>query len=319
MQQPRTQGLDSASGAIPRSTGALIALAWIAPLGLSGAAFLATLVSAPAELRADGEIASDLDGDGLSNILEGGLASSPDLVDTDGDGWNDAEELARHSLATIQGSIPGDCTDSVGVQASIVQSKLNITAAVFLASTPFNASALELGFYAGGRWVPLPTAVYASSMTLTTVPTFEPGQTLIVVNAVLPMFPLTRTGAMSIFAKLRVNGTVVSAASVDLKLRQQIPMQVLTPSQVSPLAQAQLGGGLLYRPLGGAQIPASWTSGEICFQRLESVGSHGAVVTQEVTSANCITGWDGYCDSGSCAASVGTTVDLVDPAALIGG
>ncbi|MBK8180952.1 MAG: hypothetical protein IPK67_19080 [Planctomycetes bacterium] len=49
------------------------------------------------------------------------------------------------------------------------------------------------------------------------------------------------------------------------------------------------------------------------------MGTHGAVVTQEVTSAACISGWDGHCDAASCGSSVGTTVDLVDPSALVGG
>jgi hypothetical protein len=297
-------------------------LAWIAPLSLGGLAFLAVVGGPEHELRADGasgDSPNDPDGDGLCNLLESGLGISPDLVDTDGDGWNDAEEIARHSLPHIFSSVPTNNTASLGLTAWMNQSLLHVSAAVYLREVPLASSALEFGLYAGGRWMPLTTAHYGSSLSLTTVPTNTPGQTLLVVSAVLPKFPMTRTGAMSIFAKLRVNGTVIAASAIDLVLRQQVPMLVMTPSQVSPLAQTELGTGLLYRPLGGTQIPSTWTSGEICFQRLESVGTHGAVVTQEVTSANCISGWDGYCDGGTCSSSVGTTVDLVDPGALVGG
>ena len=297
----------------------MAAFGWFVPLGLASVAFIASLGGPQEELRADGDSLSDLDGDGLSNTLEAGLSISPDHVDSDGDGWNDAEELARNSLAHVYGSVPGDMDVSVGMEACMIQSKLNVTAAVYLSTAPFSSAALEFGVYAGGRWMPLPVSTYAPSLSFTTVPAREPGHVLVVVNAVLPTFPLNRTGAMSVYAKLRVEGSLVAASAIDLVLRQLVPMQILPPSKVSPLAAQQLGTGLLYRPLGGAQVPSNWTAGEICFQRLESVGTHGAVVTQEVTSATCISGWDGYCDSGSCAASVGSTVDLVDPAALVGG
>jgi hypothetical protein len=102
-------------------------------------------------------------------------------------------------------------------------------------------------------------------------------------------------------------------------MRGNTPMELIDPAQLAPSAFEQLGPGLLHRPLGGTQPPLSWSTGEICFQHIEAVGTHGAVVTQEVTSATCVSGWDGYCDGSSCVSSVGTTVDVVDPSALIGG
>ena len=319
MQQARTQGSCESRQQAARSAGPLAVLGWMVPLGVAVVAFVATLAGPEAPLRANGESTDDTDGDGLNNVLEAGLAISPDLVDSDGDGWNDAEEMARKSLPHVHSSVPESAVASVGMQACMLQAKLNVSAAVYLPSASLSETELEFGVYAAGRWVPLPASSYASSLTFATVPTREPGQALVVVSAILPTFPLNRTGAMSVYARLRVEGSVASAAVLNLVLRQLVPMQILTPAEVSPLAEELLGTGLLYRPLGGSQVPSTWTSGEICFQRLESVGTHGAVVTQEVTSASCISGWDGYCDSGSCSASVGTTVDLVDPSALVGG
>jgi len=44
----------------------------------------------------------------------------------------------------------------------------------------------------------------------------------------------------------------------------------------------------------------------------------GPVIVQEVVDAGCEEGWDAYCDPG-CAATIGTTVETLDPGALIGG
>jgi len=319
MQQSRIQGSCDSKQQRTRKVRAFAVYRWIMPLGLAGVALLASLGGPQEVLRADGEGANDSDGDGLSNTLEVGLTTSPDFVDSDADGWNDAEELARNSLPHVLGSVPADSDVSVGMQACMLGPKLNVTAAVYLHTAPLSEAALEFGIYAGGRWMQLPLSSYAASLSFTTVPTHEPGHSLVVVSAILPVQPLNRTGAMSVYAKLRVAGTVESASVINLVLRQLVPTQVMTPAEVSPIAAELLGTGLLYRPLGGTQVPANWTAGEICFQQLDSVGTHGAVVTQEVTSASCISGWDGYCDSASCPASVGSTVDLVDPAALVGG
>jgi hypothetical protein len=42
------------------------------------------------------------------------------------------------------------------------------------------------------------------------------------------------------------------------------------------------------------------------------------MITQEVVTAECQDGWDGYCPS-NCSSTVGNTYVTVDPVALIGG
>ena len=72
-------------------------------------------------------------------------------------------------------------------------------------------------------------------------------------------------------------------------------------------------------PAGGSgDIPSTWSEGAVCFQRSTPVAVNGAVVTQEVVSAACMEGWEGYCPP-TCSASVGSTFSTVDPIGLIGG
>ncbi|HTF88314.1 MAG TPA: hypothetical protein VK843_07885 [Planctomycetota bacterium] len=264
------------------------------------------------------EVLRDVDGDGLDDVLEAGQYSAADQVDTDVDGWNDAEELARGSLSTAFCSQPNHNSNSIGANAYMRSGKLHVAIAAYIRSGSLENVHVDVGLYSAHMMIQLTPMSYGQHATITTVPTKNPGELLIVTDIIVPMAPLVRTGAMSIFSKMRVENTVCSAAVINLVMHGDIPTALITPAQMSPLAGELLGPGLLHRPLGGT-APASWSSGEVCFQRLESVGTHGAVVTQEVSSAGCISGWDGYCDGGNCASSVGTTVDLVDPAGLIGG
>ncbi|MBK8181252.1 MAG: hypothetical protein IPK67_20710 [Planctomycetes bacterium] len=98
---------------------------------------------------------------------------------------------------------------------------------------------------------------------------------------------------MSTFGQLKI-GNEVLARTRGPDAEERIPTELSSPAEVSPAATEKLGPGLIYRPLGGHAGSGHWTPGEICFQQLSPVGTHGAVVTQEVTSAACISGWDGH-------------------------
>ena len=76
-----------------------------------------------------------------------------------------------------------------------------------------------------------------------------------------------------------------------------------------------------YKPLGGTVTPppSSWSSGQVCSQTMATAGVSGAVVTQEVVSADCSSGWDSYCNGLACLATVGSTIQIIDPVGLIGG
>lgn len=268
----------------------------------------------------DSNLVQDEDGDGLSDQLEAGQNSSTDRVDSDNDGWNDAEELARGTIPTVFSSQPGvEPEADLGIRTYQRGGKLRAAFAIWVRSGTLGDIQLDVGIGLGARIVPLAPSSYLSTMVVNTVPTREGGRLLLVADVAIPNTPMVRFGSMSVIGKLRIGNEVLAADCLNLKLRSGVPTEIITPSQISPLANELLGPGILYRPLGGTQVPITWSSGEICFQQLSPVGTHGPVVTQEVTSSSCISGWDGYCDATSCASSVGTTVDLVDPAALTGG
>jgi hypothetical protein len=88
-----------------------------------------------------------------------------------------------------------------------------------------------------------------------------------------------------------------------------------TTLQVSGSTHA---GGVVIQPIGGTTAPATWSAGEICSQSTQFVGFVGGAAIEEVVEAHCESGWDAYCDPG-CAASVGSTITLVDPGVLVGG
>lgn len=261
----------------------------------------------------------DTDGDGLADLLEDGLGISKNHFDTDGDGWSDSEEIARGSLPAFAASTPGDTPLTVGANAYQSHGKLRFAVATYVRTGSLNNLQLLLGVYAYKKHFALGSKELGASMQTITVPTRVPGQLLVVTDVQIVDTPLARGGSMSIYARLCEGPYLIDADAVDLTRRDGVIVELVGPAQLSPEAEQQLGPGLLQRPLGGAPVPPSWTSGEICFQRLESVGSHGAVVTQEVVASTCVSGWDGYCDAGNCTSSVGRTVDLIDPSALVGG
>lgn len=261
----------------------------------------------------------DTDGDGLADLLEEGLGISKYEFDTDGDGWSDSEEVARGSLPAFAASTPGDTPLTVGANAYQSHGKLRFAVATYVRTGSLSNLQLTIGVYAYKKHFALGSKELSGSMQMFTVPTRVPGQLLIVTDVQIVDTPLARGGSMSIYARLCEGPYLIDADAVDLTNRGGVIVELVGPSQLSPNAEQQLGPGLLQRPLGGAPVPPSWTTGEICFQRMESVGSHGAVVTQEVVASTCVSGWDGFCDAGNCSSSVGRTVDLIDPSALVGG
>lgn len=320
----------SATGSAPRRTSDVtraLAVVFGLPILICCFASFTGTASAQVALHCSTPLSSDTtdslqdkDGDGLDDALELGQNSLTDRADSDNDGWNDAEELARGSLATAYSSQPPERQlVSIGGSAYMRAGKLHVAFASYIRSGSLANANIEIGVLVLKRMVPLAPATYAQHLTVTTVPSHTPGELVMVMDLIVPNIALVRSGKMSVYAKLSVGDFLRSAAAINMVMQGNTPVILLNPSQVAPGAVEQLGPGLLHRPLGGTTPPITWSSGEICFQQVEAVGSHGAMVTQEVSSASCVSGWDGYCDGASCSSSVGTTVDLVDPAALIGG
>ena len=68
----------------------------------------------------DADVTTDDDGDGLSNSDEESLGSDPNVADSDGDGWDDGEEVDGNTSPVDAEDHPytggwaiGDCRDAV--------------------------------------------------------------------------------------------------------------------------------------------------------------------------------------------------------------
>jgi hypothetical protein len=292
----------------------------VAGMGLLGWAVMGGERVAPV-VHAGGDRMADTDGDGLVDELELVLGTSPDLVDTDGDGYSDTEELARDSSPTSAGSLPGPEEVGVGMAASFDGLFLHPVVAIYAQDGDLSTKPLKMGVLARGSIVHLPLSFFSTNSTWTEVPAAQAGAKLVVFDPSIHKSYLMRTGSLSFFATLSVNGKVVVADAVNLLWKGGVAVQYFQTAPQgsgSPNYTVGQGTGGLYTPLSGDSVPNDWTPGEVCAQALVVVGVSGPIVTQEVVSAGCQSGWDGYCDSG-CAATTGTTVDVLDPAALIGG
>jgi hypothetical protein len=117
-----------------------------------------------------------------------------------------------------------------------------------------------------------------------------------------------------------ISADATNLASVDgVVVEQYLTSINSAPPNISPVYGTKTAG--VYQPLGGTSSPppaATWTSGKICEQTMVVAGVNGPIVLQEVTDADCKDGWASFCGT-DCAASVGQSVQMLDPLALIGG
>jgi hypothetical protein len=196
-------------------------------------------------------------------------------------------------------------------------------------STIANPRQVQLGFgvQIDQRIVTLSNTWVASNSS-TQITTGAGGQSLVqLLDIRLEPAMILAAGQLTFYATATVPGagTILSADTVRLLNIDGIVVLVMPPprpenSQV-PGAAPSLPGGSIYVPLpagGSGDIPSTWSEGAVCFQRSTPVAVNGPVVTQEVVSAACIEGWEGYCPP-TCSSSIGSTYSTVDPIGLIGG
>lgn len=274
----------------------------------------------------------DPDADGLTNLQETVLGTNRFQADTDGDGYSDLEELARKSSPIFAESTPANARMRVGMSCAGGESRLHALIALYLPDGTLRNKSVKAGIIVGDRAIPISDAYLANHCKLVMRAAQDPNARIAVLD--FPILPrLVRGfGDVSMYVTLgdSSQGIVQAADSIHLiAIGSQIVLQVANPmilgtGSLSGTGQQTGGGtgsgsiGSIYVPLPIGNDQIAWTAGQVCVQQTNLIGVSGAMMTQQVVSAECQEGWDGYCPS-NCAATVGNTYTTVDPVTLIGG
>lgn len=304
----------SPAGSLPAFVAAglaLTALAWVADRLASQERLLhaATPAAAP----------DDSDGDGLHNVLELRLGLNPNTFDSDSDGYSDPEELARHSLGDDPSSIPGSKPVSVDLVVYQIGPQVQLVSVLYSADGDLASKPLGMGARVGLEVRLAPVSYFTKNAKISYSPGKLKGSAVSVIDAPLPPLLLERFGSLSFFTTIaNEQGQKVSAGVANLALIQDVVVQYI-PAGLSLAASSRPGQSTVpnsfYGPVD-ANAVLEWTPGEICGQTTVIAATMGPVVVQEVVAAGCDPGWDSLCDPG-CAATVGTTIQTVDPVALL--
>jgi len=262
---------------------------------------------------------TDLDGDGLTDQQELVIGTLPYRADTDGDSYSDLEERARGSDPLDAASIPTSASFGVGTCASLEDGIVSMLSAVYLHDDGVNAIELEIGLVYHGHVLRI-TPKRGDNARGFIYPGHDSQDRLAVVEVALPESVVRRLGQVNLFSIVR--GTTPGAPPPVVSVLPLVEFAGTTMAIEEHTAVYSGGGGasgVVYHPLTGSdQIPASWNSGQICFQRTAPVGVRGVSIVNEIEASDCLD-MDTYCSSGDCAAAVGQSLELPDPAALIGG
>lgn len=276
----------------------------------------------------------DPDGDGLTNLQESVLGTNPYQADTDGDGFSDLEEFARHSSPLYAGSIPVGQRLRVAMSCSGGDTSLHALIAIYLPHGDLRNKTFRVGLVTGNRCVKLSEQYLLQHGTLAIHAAQDPAARIVTLD--LPIQPrlVSAHGDMSLFATVGENlGPVEAADSIHLiafgsAIVLQVPMGSVQGMLGLTGTGSQTGGsggaggtddiGSIYIPLPVGGDSSGWTAGQVCVQQTELISVTGPQIMQEVVSANCVDGYDGYCPA-NCSSTVGNTYTTIDPVGLIGG
>jgi hypothetical protein len=268
----------------------------------------------------------DNDGDGLPNLVEDNLGTSRDRPDSDGDGYWDAEEVARQSDPLDRKEIPQAGSASLGMGIYELGQDVRPVIALYVANGNVRDTNLKMGVRVGETLRYMPLSFFTKNASLVKSPTVQSQSVVLVLDTELDSRFVHAYGDLSVFTVLDYRGSSISADAVDLFSIGGLVVQSSITAFHSPAANPSLmpGQGVagVYQPLGGGSgglPPSNWKSGKVCSQGMVVVGVAGAVVVQEIVTAGCVSGWESFCDPVACSGSIGGTVQMVDPVALIGG
>jgi hypothetical protein len=278
---------------------------------------------APSHVHAAAPIKNDADADGLPDDLELLLGSNPGLVDTDGDGYRDAEELARGSSLTRVVSQPTPQAIAISIHGYQRANGIHALTAIYFDDGDIHSRTFECGVRVGDQLVPIPLQSFRGGNVVCVMNGAAPGSCVLVVDPVVSVGSVQQLGSLSLYATLAYQGQNVAAAALNLTaVNGEFFEHVITGfREVSTNTNFAFGSGVkgVYKPItaGPGPQPLQSTPGQICAQTTVVVGVLGAVVTEEVIAADCVPGWDAHC-SGGCEGTVGTTIKFIDPGALVG-
>jgi hypothetical protein len=277
----------------------------------------------PQHVHAVAPMKNDTDDDGLPDDLELLLGTNANVVDTDGDGYSDAEEVARGSAPNRVISQPISQPVSVSIHGYQRENWIHAWTAVYLEDGDLHSHTFQMGVRVGDLLVPVPVHQFRGGDVLCVLQGYTPGSRLVILDPVVSSSNVQQLGSMSFFATLSANGQSVAAGVLNLaSVNGEFFVHMLTDVRGDlddPAFTFGSGAKGVYKPLtaGPGPQPLQSTPGQICAQTTVIVGVLGAVITEEVIAADCVPGWDAHC-SGGCHGTVGSTVKFIDPSSLVG-
>lgn len=293
------------------------------------AGFAGQAGKAPLTAHATNEVDADSDGDGAPDSVEQILGMSSMLPDTDFDGYGDAEELALQTCPTDPTSFRTNVPLSLGLTARAGDDgRLRLLIATY-SDTPSGIydSVVRFGVRVGGAVRLIDFGLVMAQANVVVQQGTSGGHLAIFDLPIDPNF-VARAGSVTFFAAVGEPGhDYIVASYVDLVVSEGIVL-IRRPARGTSTAGAIVGqsgpalsqgSGGLYQPipLGSQSAPVTWGAGKICFQLSQEVGSSGSVATYEIVAADCVDGWDSFCEA-ECETSVGQTYQSVDAFALLG-
>jgi len=276
----------------------------------------------PEVSAAPGGNLEDSDDDGLTDHQEEILGTHTEIRDTDGDGFDDLEEIARQSDPLSFASRPVRSRPlSVGVTGRAVEGVFTAVTPIYVQGGTLGGLNYEFGLVLpGGTRIPIPFDFYLPVTRVDMRQGAVAADRVLLIEVRFPASVIQTYGNLAIYAKLtNPGGTGPLAESASV-------INVVDFDGVPMIVQAQnseetdhLDYAITYRPLVPDEaVPAAWAVGQLCLRQTRPVGMVGSSTAFEVTHAGCIAG-DTFCEFVACSASVGTSVEIVDPSTLLGG
>ncbi len=271
----------------------------------------------------------DSDGDGLPDIQELILGTSPYLMDTDGDGVIDSMELALGASPVLSWHTPPVGKEmGIGMVARGGGGMTTIQVLMYADHGQFEALTVGMSVKTSAGVIPVDMQRLQQFSTSTDVP--------------LPGGGVVRSVAIELTpAMVQVPGEIHWAAAMGYANSSSFATAatcILTGDAAEESVYWVRTGhtlppnnsGLVTSP--GDQISQPippdpndsqnnpGTPGTVCLQTSQVVGvGPGSTVITEIIAADCQTGWAAFCDFGACAATVGSTFESINPRGLLGG